>query len=59
MLGILFIKFGSLKVKLQSFSGDVSVLKVCKLNTDYAIKFYKCSMKELLPNVHQKLFFDI
>ena len=26
-------------MKLQSFFGDVSVLKVCKLNTNYAIKF--------------------
>ena len=32
-----FIRFGSLKVKLQSFIGDVSVLKVCKLNTNNAI----------------------
>ena len=45
-------------MKLQSFFGDVSVLKVCKLNTYYAIKFYKCSGKKLLPNVRQKMFFD-
>ena len=51
-----FIKFGSLKVKLQSFFRDVSVLKVCKLNTNYAIKFYKRTRKKLLPNVHQKMF---
>ena len=25
-------------MKLQSFLGDVSVLKVCKSNTNYAIK---------------------
>ena len=43
---------------LQSFFGDVSVLKVCKLNTNYGIKFYKCSKKKLLPNVHLKMFFD-
>ena len=54
---ILFIGFGSLKVKLQSFFGDVSVLKVCKLNTNYAIKFYKCSKKKLLSNVQKKMFF--
>ena len=46
-------------MKLQSFFGDVSVLKVCKLNTNYSIKFCKCSRKKLLPNVHQKIFFDI
>ena len=46
-------------VKLQSFSRDVSVLKVCKLNTNYAIKFYKCYRKNLLPNVHQKRYFLI
>ena len=31
--------FGNLKVKLQSFFGDISVLKVFKLNTNDAIKF--------------------
>ena len=46
-------------MKSQSFFGDVSVLKVCKLNTNYAIKFYKCSGKKLLLNVNQKMFFDI
>ena len=54
-----FIRFGSLMVKLQSFFEHVSVLKVCKLNTNYADKFYKCSRKKLLPNVHQNIFFDI
>ena len=39
-------------MKLQAFLGDVSVLKVCKSNTNYAIKFYKCSGNKLLPNVH-------
>ena len=49
-------------MKLQSFLGDISVLKVCKLNTNYAIKFLnfcKCSRKKLLPNAHQEMFFDI
>ena len=46
-------------VMLQSFFRDVSVLKVCKLNTNYTIKFYKCSRKKVLPNVHQKMFSDI
>ena len=46
-------------MRLQSFSGDVSVLNVCKLNTNYAIKFYECSRRKLLPNVHQKMFFLI
>ena len=45
-------------MKLQSFFGDVSVLKVCKLNKNYAIKFYKCFVKKLLPNVRQKMLFD-
>ena len=44
-------------MKLQSFFGDASVLKVCNLNTNHAIKFYKCSRRNLLPNVHQKMFF--
>ena len=38
-------------MKLQSFFGDVSVSKVCKLNTNYAIKFCKCSGKKVLPKV--------
>ena len=38
LFGALSIRFESLKVKLQSFSGDVSALKVYKLNTNYAIK---------------------
>ena len=46
-------------MKLQSFFGDVSVLKVCKLNTNYAIKFYKCSGKKDMLNVHQKMLFDV
>ena len=46
-------------MKLQSFFGDASLLKVCKLIRNYAIKFYKCSGKKLLPNAHQKMFFDI
>ena len=43
-------------MKLQSFFGDVSVLKVCKFNKNHAIKFYKCSGKKVLPNVYQKMF---
>ena len=43
-------------MRLQLFFGDVSVLKVCKLNTNYEIKFYKFSRKKHLPNVHQKIF---
>ena len=47
-------------MKLQSFFGDVSsVLKVYKLNTNCAIKFYKSSRKKRLPNVHQKMFSDM
>ena len=38
MLDISFIKFGILKVKLQLFFGDVSVLKVWKLIANFAIK---------------------
>ena len=30
-----------------SILGDVSVLKVCKLNTNYAIQFYYCSGKKI------------
>ena len=56
---MLFIRFGNLKVKLQSFFGDVFVLKVCTLDTSYAIKFYKCSGSKLLPNVDRKMFLDI
>ena len=56
---ISFIKFESLKVKLKSFFRDVSVLKVCKLITNYVLKSSKCSGKMLLPNVHQKEFVDI
>ena len=56
LFDISFIRFGSLKVKLQSFSGDVSVLKVCKLNTNYVIRFHKCSGEKRLMNVHQKTF---
>ena len=58
LLDISFIRFGSLKVKLQSFLGDVSALKLCKLNTNYAIKLYECSRKKHLPNIHRKMFFD-
>ena len=43
-------------VKLQSFFGDASVSKVCKLITNYAIKFCKSSGKKLLLNIHQKMF---
>ena len=46
-------------MKLPSFFRDVSVLKVCKLNKNYAIKFRECSGKKLLPNVHQKMFLDM
>ena len=41
LFDISFIRFGSLKVKLQLFFGDVSVLKVCNLNTNYSIKKFK------------------
>ena len=34
-------------MKLQLLFGDESVLKVCKLNTNYDIKFHKCSRKKL------------
>ena len=44
---ISFIRFGSLNVKSELLFEDVSVLTVCKLNTNYAIKFYKCSEKIL------------
>ena len=37
----------------------LSVLQVCKLNTNYAIKFDKCSGKEILPNVYQNMFLNI
>ena len=43
-------------MKIQSFFGDVFVLKGCKLIANYAINFFKCSRKELLRNVHQKMF---
>ena len=46
-------------MKLQSFYEDLSVLKVCKLDTNDDSKFYKCSGKKLLLNVHQKMIFDI
>ena len=59
LFDISFIKFERLKVKLQSFFGVVSVLEGLKLNTNYTIKFYKRSWKKLLPNVHQKMFFDV
>ena len=59
MFDISLIRFRSLKVKLQSFYGGVSVLKVCKLNANYAVTFYKCSGKKLSLDVHQKMFFDI
>ena len=46
-------------MKLQSFFGDASVLKVFTLIADYAVKFLKCFGKKPLPIVHQKMFFDI
>ena len=46
-------------MKLQSFFGYVSNLKVCELNTDYVIKLYKCPGKTILPNAHQKTFLDM
>ena len=46
-------------MKSQSPFGDTSVLMVYKLNTNYAIEFFKCSEKKLLPNVHQKMFLTI
>ena len=49
------IYHGSLKVKLESFFRDVSVLKLCELNTNYAIKFCRCSGKKNLPDVCQKM----
>ena len=46
-------------MKLRSFFGDISVLRACNLNTNYAIKFHKCSGKKRLLNVHQKMFLNI
>ena len=43
-------------MKLQSFFGDASVLKVCKFNTNYAIKCCKCTWEKYLLNVDQKCF---
>ena len=37
------------------FIGEVSVLQVCKLNTNHAIKFLKCSKKKIWPTVYQKM----
>ena len=45
-------------MKLQSFFGDVSLLKVCKLITNYAIKFFNCPGGNL-PNVDHEMLFDI
>ena len=59
LFDISFIRFGSLKLKLQWFFEDVSVLNVCKLNTNNAITFYRCFEKKLSPNVHEKMFPDI
>ena len=53
-----FVGFGSLKMKLLSLFGDISLLNVCKSNTKYPIKFSKCSEKKLLPDVHQKMFLN-
>ena len=44
-------------MKSRSFFGDVSVLKVCKLVTNYAIKFFKCSGEKVLLSVHHMMFF--
>ena len=46
-------------MKLQSFFEVESVLKVCKLNTNYATKFYKCSGEKRFLNAHQKMFFVV
>ena len=59
LFDIPFIRFGRLQIKLQSFSEDASVLQVFKLNTNYAIKFYKWSGKKNLPSVYQKMFLNI
>ena len=61
LFDISFIRFGRLYVDLRSTLqlGDVSVLQVCKSNTNYAIKFYKCSWKKIVPNVYQKMFLNI
>ena len=44
---------------VQQFFGGVSVLKVCKFNTNYAIKFHKFSGKKILLYVYQKIFLKI
>ena len=46
-------------MKSQSFGGDVSVLQVCKLNTNYDTKFDKCSGKKIFLNAYQKIFLEI
>ena len=46
-------------MKLHSLFEDVSFLKVCKLNTNYAIKFYKCFRKELFAESPSKDVFFI
>ena len=58
LFDVLLIRSGSLTLKLQSFFGDVSDLKVCKLNLNYAIEFYKCSRKKL-AECPSKNVFDI
>ena len=41
--------------KFTTIFGDVSVLHVCKFNTNYAIKFHNCSGKKILLYVSQKM----
>ena len=46
-------------VNLQQVFGDVSVLKVCKVNANYAIKFQECFRKKILLYVYQRMFLKI
>ena len=46
-------------VKLQQFFENVSVLQLCKFNTNCAIEFYKCSGKKILMNVYKKMWLKI
>ena len=42
--------------KVTTVFRDVSVLQVCKLNTNYTIKFHKRFVKKISRNVYQKTF---
>ena len=45
--------------KVTTLFGDGSVLQGCKVITNYPMKFYKCSVKKIMLNVHQRLFLKI